>query len=25
VEDDGSLQFILETDLAPYHPQHRAA
>jgi hypothetical protein len=25
VEDDGALQFILETDLAPYHPQHRAA
>jgi hypothetical protein len=25
VEDDGALQFILETDLAPYQPQHRAA
>jgi hypothetical protein len=25
VEDDGALQFILEADLAPYHPKHRAA
>ena len=25
VEDDGALQFILETELAPHHPQHRAA
>jgi hypothetical protein len=25
VEDDGALQFILETELAPYNPRHRAA
>jgi hypothetical protein len=25
VEDDGALEFILETELTPYHPQHRAA
>jgi hypothetical protein len=25
VEDDGALQFILETELAPCTPQHRAA
>ena len=25
VEDDGALQFILETELTPYHPHHRAA
>jgi hypothetical protein len=25
VEDDGALQFILETELVPHQPQHRAA
>ena len=25
IEDDGALQFVLESELAPYQPQNRAA
>ncbi|MEI9924365.1 MAG: hypothetical protein WDN50_13285 [Bradyrhizobium sp.] len=25
IENDGALQFVLEDELAPYQPQHRAA